>query len=68
VIDVQVSLHDVANRLGLDAKPMQLRGTVLLLGHVDFEMVGKRPPMFVGVTSNRHRVTAVNHNVSSWMT
>jgi hypothetical protein len=64
VIDVQMSLHHVANRVRPDPEPPQLGDAVLLLGHVDLELVRERAPMRVRVAGDRQRIAPVDEDVS----
>jgi hypothetical protein len=63
VIDVQMGLNDVPNRVRPDVEAAQLGSAVLSLGHPDLEKVRQRPPMGAGIVSDRQRIAAVDDDI-----
>ena len=64
VVHVQVRLHDMTDRGGVDAEPLQLGDAVILLGHVNLEDVCERAEVRVRISRDRQRIAAVDDDVS----
>jgi hypothetical protein len=63
MVDVQVGLNDVSNRIALDTEPAELGYAVLRLTHADAKHVRQRAPVGARVASDRQRIAAVDHDV-----
>jgi len=64
VVDVQVRLHDVANRVRRDAELAQLRHAVLRLGHMHAELIREHAPVRAGISGDREWIAAVDDDIT----